>query len=90
MKINREDIMSKITPENLLENLEHLAGWPIYGLASQALEYYFPEKYKSELSVSDEVDLLKKLGLKFWDDVVIKYHTEVGFKKETLLTIHEK
>jgi len=76
--------MNKITPENLLENIDQLAGWPIYGLASQALEYYFPDEYELELSVSDEADLLEKLGLKFWDDIVIKYHTEIGFKNETL------
>lgn len=72
------------TSENLLDNLDKLGGWSMYGLASDALQHYFPEVYDNDEpynpTVQQEVDLVHKLGLKYWDDVVRKYHNEVGYK----------
>ncbi len=69
------------TPENLIENLDKLGAWSSYGLASIALQHYFPDEYEPESpSTSREAELLEKLGFEFWGDVVVKYHNEVGYK----------
>ena len=36
------------TPENLLENLHKLGPWSAYGLASVALQHYFPDEYDED------------------------------------------
>jgi len=70
-----------ITPENLIENIDKIGAWSIYGLASQALQHYFPSEYDENdyCEVSREVELLAQLGFDCWQDVVIKYQTEVGY-----------
>jgi hypothetical protein len=69
------------TPENLIENLDKLGPWSAYGLASEALRHYFPESYDEDgnCEVSEEANLLEKLGCQYWHDVIIKYHKEVGY-----------
>jgi hypothetical protein len=74
----------KFTPDNLIDNLDKLGGWSAYGLASEALQHYFPDEYLEDESpsVEKEIELVKKLGLNYWDEVIIKYHKEVGYKGE--------
>ena len=73
------------TPENLLDNLEQLGAWSSYGLASSALQHYFPEEYEDEsASTEREVELLAKLGGTYWQDAIIKYHKEIGYKPQVL------
>lgn len=71
-----------ITPENLIENLENIGPWSAYGLASTALLHYFPEEYNEDgyCSTEKELELCKKLGCDSWQDVIIKYQKEVGYK----------
>lgn len=71
------------TPENLLANIHKLGPWSCYGLASDALRHYFPEEYEDEdnqPSTLHECSLLEKLGCEYWQDAVVKYHKEVGYK----------
>ena len=69
------------TPENLLHNLERLGPWSAYGLASEALQHYFPDAYDEDgyCDTCEEVKLLDKLGCQYWHDAIIKYHKEVGY-----------
>lgn len=71
------------TLDNLIDNADKLGPWSSYGLASEALKHYFPEEYDEDAGCSTqrEVELVDKLGCKYWSDVVIKYHKEVGYKK---------
>lgn len=70
------------TPEDLLKNIHKLGGWSAYGLAREALMHYFPNEYDEEGSCDTqrEVELLHKLGCKWWSDAIKKYHKEVGYK----------
>lgn len=70
-----------ITPENLIENIEKIGPWSIYGLATYALQHYFPNEYDEDDSCDTqrEVQLLYELGFDCWQDVVIKYQKEVGY-----------
>lgn len=72
----------QITPENLIENIEKIGAWSIYGLATEALQYYFPREYDENdcCDTQREVQLLQELGFNCWQDVVIKYQKEVGYK----------
>ena len=76
------------TPENLLNNLYRLGAWSSYGLACEALKYYFPDyKDKAEKHEQDiklEVELLESLGCFDWQGLIIKYHKEIGYKRELL------
>lgn len=73
----------KFTPDNLIDNLDKLGAWSMYGLASSALQHYFPEEYEDGYcSTLTEVKLLEKLGCDYWEDAIIKYHKEVGYKGE--------
>ena len=76
----------KFTPKNLIKNLDKLGAWSSYGLASSALQHYFPKEYSEDkyTSTQREVKLLEKLGCNYWQDVIIKYHTEVGYKAPEL------
>jgi len=69
------------TPENLLENLHKLGPWSAYGLASVALQHYFPHEYDEDGSceVAREAELLQQLGCTNWDEAIVKYHKEVGY-----------
>lgn len=69
------------TPENLLDNLRKLGAWSAYGLASSALMHYFPNEYDEDgnCETSKEVVLLRRLGCESWQDVIAKYHKEVGY-----------
>ena len=69
------------TAENLLDNIEKLGGWSAYGLASIALEHYFPSEYNEdgECSLQREIELMSDLGCQYWCDAIKKYHTEVGY-----------
>lgn len=72
------------TPENLIENIDRLGPWSSYGLASEALKHYFPKMYDEDgyCDIIKEVELLKKLGFVYWNEVIVKYQTEVGYKAE--------
>ena len=76
------------TPENLLDNLDKLGAWSCYGLASNALRYYFPDEYDDdgefEPSVQLEVELMDLIGCEFWTDAIIKYHKAVGYSAHVL------
>ncbi len=70
------------TPQNLIENLENIGPWSTYGLASEALLHYFPDYY-DENDYCDplvECKLPEKLGCVTWQDVIIKFQTEIGYK----------
>jgi hypothetical protein len=69
------------TSQNLLQNLHNLGPWSSYGLASVALSHYFPEEYSEDESPSAqrETELLTKLKCEYWEDAIVKYHTEVGY-----------
>lgn len=72
------------TVENLLDNLDKLGPWSMYALASEALSFYYPDLYNDETGecpeVMEEVELTKKLGCQYWDELVIKFHKEIGYK----------
>jgi len=72
------------TPENLIDNIEEIGPWSIYGLACEALQHYFPEEYDEDgyCPIEKELEMLKKLGCFYWGDVVIKYQTEVGYNAQ--------
>ncbi len=74
------------TPENLLENIDKLGAWSSYGLAQHALDHYFPGEYDEWgwCGIDREVELLEKLDCKGWQDVIIKYHKEVGYSEGVL------
>lgn len=80
---HKTDVSSRFlfTPENLLDNLERLGPWSAYGLASEALQHYFPDAYDEDgyCDTCEEVKLLDKLGCQYWQDAIIKYHKEVGY-----------
>jgi hypothetical protein len=71
----------QFTPDNLLENLHRLGPWSSYGLAVTALMYYFPDEYDENgyCHTRREIELMVKIGCKFWHDAIIKYHNEVGY-----------
>ena len=77
----KTDVSSRFffTPENLLENIDKLGPWSAYGLASKALQHYFPDAYDEDCDISEEVKLLDKLECQYWHDVIVKYHNEVGY-----------
>lgn len=81
---NEKDFI--FTPKNLIKNLNKLGAWSAYGLASIALEYYFPKEYNKKVipSVQREVKLLESLGCNYWSDVIIKYQKEIGYKANEL------
>ena len=70
------------TSENLLDNLDKLGAWSSYGLAIEALAYYFPDRYGEDnmLNTEIEVELMEKLGCNNWQCIIEKYHKEVGYK----------
>lgn len=74
------------TPENLLDNLHKLGAWSSYGLASIALQHYFPEEYDQNdgCDTNREVELLEKLGVNYWQDAIVKYHKEIGYEAHRL------
>jgi len=75
----------EFTKENLIDNLENLGVWSSYGLATIALEYYFPKKYEDgKIKTGDEAELLSEIGCKLWIDAVKKYHSEVGYTDSQL------
>lgn len=71
------------TPDNLLDNLHRVGYKSTYGLASIAIAHYYPEIGELEdpiFRINKEVAAIEKLGCKTWEDVITKYHTEVGYK----------
>ena len=72
----------KFTPENLIENIDKIGPWSIYGLAVEALRHYFPEKYEIidyDPSVMEELEMVNSLGCECWQDLIIKYQKENGY-----------
>ncbi len=69
------------TSDNLIENIEKLGAWSAYGLASSALQHYFPNKYDVDgnCDTIKEVELCERLGCNTWQEVIIKYQMEVGY-----------
>lgn len=76
-----KDKRFQFTPENLIENIHRIGAWSAYGLASCALQHYFPESYDEGgyCDPMDECKLLEKLGCQYWEDVIVKYQKEVGY-----------
>lgn len=72
------------TTYNLIDNLDKLGPWSSYGLASMALEHYFPgiEELEGLELIEAECLCLEIMGFEYWDDVIKKYHTEIGYKPE--------
>lgn len=74
----------QFTTENLIVNIEKLGPWSSWGLASEALQHYFPNQYDNDGNcigdVQREAELCQQLGCTYWHDVVVKYHKEVGYK----------
>ena len=73
-----------ITPKNLIENLNKIGPWSAYGLAIEALQHYFPNEYDENgdciLGSKREIELLEDIDCNSWQDAIIKYQKEVGFK----------
>jgi hypothetical protein len=71
------------TTKNLIKNLKKLGPWSSYGLATTALAHYFPDLYDEEIGkcpeVHEEVELLLRLGCISWQNLIKKYHLEVGY-----------
>jgi hypothetical protein len=69
------------TKDNLLDNLQLLGAWSAFALAEEALEYYFPNEFDEEggCPSSRSAELLKEVGCPYWEDVIRKFHTEVGY-----------
>lgn len=74
------------TRENLLESLDKLGPWSTYFLAVQSLQHYFPDCDFEENSVEQDVQKLRELGCDTWQDAIIKYHTEIGYKGPLVTT----
>jgi hypothetical protein len=70
------------TKHNLLNNLEKIGGWSSYGLAIEALQYYFPHEYDEieGCDIDRELYLMNLLNCGTWQEIIIKYHIEVGFE----------
>lgn len=72
------------TPQNLIENISKLGAWSAYGLAIEALQYYFSNEYDingdCKGGTQREAELVTELNLNSWQDVIIKYQNEVGYK----------
>lgn len=71
------------TPENIIDNIDKLGPWSAYGLASTALQHYFPDEYDEEGNCNEgsgrEVELCRKLSCNYWQDIIIKFQKEVGY-----------
>ncbi len=89
----KETPNKKITPENLLSVLEgkeeeiFIGGWSRYALAEIALPHYFPDKYNEEESsptIMVESEMIKEIGCQSWEDIIEKYHKEIGYTQEQL------
>ncbi len=77
----------KFTPENLIDNLKQIGPWSSYYLATLAIKHYYPEVYCDEddqPSAMVEVALCDRLDCQYWQDVIIKYHNEIGYSIEAL------
>jgi len=82
---------TKFTKDNLIENIDKVGAWSQMMLAEKALCYYFPDLEEDDgyISTSKAASCLSDTGLKWWSDVIIKYHEEVGFNDDILLLINE-
>ena len=78
----------KYTPENVIQNLENIGPWSSYYLAEVALKHYFPDEIFDGLNwdSSRMVELADEIGCRYWQDVIIKYHEEVGYKSSDFST----
>jgi|GEM_PF-6066714 hypothetical protein len=71
----------------ILDNLQNIGPWSLYGLAIEALHHYFPEEFDlsddgSEFhkdGVLAEIKLMESLGCNMWDELIKKYHNEIGY-----------
>ena len=81
--LRQTDVSSRFLfiSENLLENIDKLGPWSAYGLASEALQHYFPDDYDEDgyCDTAEEVKLLDRLGCQYWHDAIVKYQNEVGY-----------
>lgn len=75
------------TPENLIENMDKLGPWSARVLFEEAMEHYFPEEWGDGPKDWLFLELPEQLGCETWQDVVRKYHTEIGYS--TLAGIDE-
>jgi len=70
------------TPDNLIENIDKIGAWSIFSLAETALQHYYPNEFDEdgECETTRCAELVNEMGLNYWQDVVIKYQNEVGYK----------
>lgn len=79
--------LPKVTPSNLIELLPRIGAWSTYCLAEEALLHYFPSLYMKNLLgqavMPDEcVSALIDMGLDSWQELIVKFHKEVGYTRE--------
>lgn len=76
----------EINSNNLIEMLPEIGPWSTYALAEKAIICYCPEVQDEDGDVSTEkaASCLNDMGLSSWQDVIIKYHTEIGYSDELL------
>ena len=74
----------KITTDNLIENLPNIGAWSSYSLATEALQFYFPTEYDENGDCKGgtraEVELCEEIDCDNWQEVIIKYHNEIGYE----------
>ena len=82
--MNQPQEKFQFTTDNLLANLDKLGTWSSYGLASSALMHWFPSEYdeNDNCDVNREIELMQSIGCNSWQDVIVKYHTEIGYQVE--------
>ncbi len=68
--------------ENIIENIDKIGAWSLYGLAETAINHFYPEykKLYSEDRPAESASIMAKL-CDDWHGIVVKYQKEVGYKK---------
>lgn len=69
----------ELTKENLIQNLGRMHPMDCYGLAELALKHY-DKSLNDESTASDVLESARKLGFKYWWDVIEKYNKEIGYE----------
>jgi hypothetical protein len=69
------------TPENLIENIKKIGPWSAFGLAEEAMFYYFPhiKRMRDTGKQIAEMARISTLFSMYWKDWIIKYQKEVGY-----------
>lgn len=70
------------TSENIIDNIEKIGPWSLYGLAEEAIHHYKPWiKYVQDPNkkITYQINAMVKMGCNTWGEMVIKYQKEVGY-----------